>query len=69
MKPQAVLLCLTLLIAPALNAKPRTCTVISNHEQTVTLQCAGRDSLQPHAMVRLQTIKTMGLVPPSNSKK
>lgn len=68
MKPQAVLLCLTLLIAPALNVKPRTCTVISNHEKTVTLHCAGLDHLQANMLVRLQTIKTTSLVTSPNGK-
>ena len=62
MKPQGVLLCLTLLIAPTLTANTRTCTVISNTGNTVVLQCAGIDHLQANEQVRLQTIKTKRLV-------
>ena len=62
MKPQGVLLCLTLLIAPTLTANTHTCTVLSNTGNTFILQCARIDRLQTNEQVRLQTIPKKGLV-------
>ncbi|MDD2466971.1 MAG: hypothetical protein PHI97_23495 [Desulfobulbus sp.] len=56
MKTLGLLVCLTLLIAPALTAIPRTCTVISTTEDTITLQCAGNGHTQVNDQVRLQTV-------------
>lgn len=49
-----MLVCLTLLIAPALPATPRTCVVVSTTEETIILQCAGTSHLQVNDLVRLQ---------------
>lgn len=57
MKTLGTLMCLTLLIAPSLTAKPRICTVISTTNDTVTLQCAGGDNLQAKDLVQLQLVE------------
>ena len=53
MKTSSLVLCLTLLIIPAISAKSRNCTVVSITGDTVVLQCAGTGALQSNDRVRL----------------
>ncbi|WP_448874392.1 hypothetical protein [Desulfobulbus propionicus] len=56
MKYQGMLVCLTLLIAPALNTTPRTCMVISITEEIILLQCTGNSHLRVNDLVRLRAV-------------
>jgi hypothetical protein len=53
MKTSSLLLCLTLLIIPAVSAKIRNCMVVSITGDTVVLQCAGTGAIQTNDRVRL----------------
>ena len=53
MKTSSMLLCLTLLIAPAFSEKTKNCMVVSITGDTVVLQCAGTDTIEANDRVRL----------------
>lgn len=56
MKAFGLIACLTLLITPALSAKPQTCLVVSTSAKTVVLQCTGQGNLRTNDRVRLQSL-------------
>ena len=56
MQPFTLIACLTLLITPALSAKPQTCLVVSTSAQTVVLQCARQGNLRTNDRVRLHAV-------------
>ena len=56
MHPFGLIVCLTLLIAPAFSAKPRSCLVVSTTGEKVVLQCAGQANLRTNDRVRLHAV-------------